>query len=147
MVVQPPVVVQPSRRSEMAAESENVQRVREYLEAIEQGGDAGRFLHPEAGLEQLPSRLYPTGARVDVRGAQEAAEKGKKILRSQRFQVRSAVAQGDRVAMEVDWRGTLAVPMGQLQPGAELHAQFGMFVQLRDGRILAQRNYDCYDPF
>ncbi|HEY8208712.1 MAG TPA: nuclear transport factor 2 family protein [Myxococcaceae bacterium] len=131
-------------------EPESVKRVREYLAAIERGetGESlSRFVHPDAVFEQLPNRIYPNGSRTDARGALEASRRGKDLLRRQRYEVRSVMADGDRVAMEVDWRGELAIPMGKLQPGAELHAQFGMFIELRDGRIVSQRNYDCYDPF
>jgi len=131
-------------------EAKNLRLVREYLEALERG-DAEealeRFLHPQAVLEQLPNRIYPDGARFDLKGALAASRKGKQLLRRQRYEVRSALAQGDLVAMEIDWRGELAVPMGALPAGGELHAQFGMFLQIRDGKILSQRNYDCYDPF
>jgi ketosteroid isomerase-like protein len=51
------------------------------------------------------------------------------------------------VAVEVDWTGTLAVPLGTLQPGAKLHATIGQFFTFREGRIVSSRNYDCYDPF
>jgi ketosteroid isomerase-like protein len=133
-----------------AMETENLKTVREYLQALERGeaGEAlARFFHPDAVFEQLPNRIYPKGGRTDARGALENSKKGLQLLRRQRYEVLGAVASGDRVAMEVDWRGELAVPMGQLSPGAELHAVCGMFIQLRDGRIVSQRNYDCYDPF
>lgn len=26
-------------------------------------------------------------------------------------------------------------------------ARFGVFMELRDGKILSQHNYDCFDPF
>jgi len=131
-------------------ETGSLKLVREYLEAIERGeaGEAlARFIHPDAVFEQLPNRIYPKGMRTDARGALEASKKGQQLLRRQRYEVRSALASGDRVALEVDWRGELAIPMGALPAGGELHAQFGMFVELRGGRIASQRNYDCYDPF
>ncbi len=45
------------------------------------------------------------------------------------------------------WVGILAVPVGQLNVGDEMRAHFGVFVTFRDGRIVRQRNYDCFDPF
>ncbi|MFJ2770774.1 hypothetical protein [Streptomyces sp. NPDC087300] len=58
----------------------------------------------------------------------------------------NAVAAGEQVALEVTWAGTLAVAMGELPVGHVLRARIAVFLEFRDGRILAQRNYDCYDP-
>jgi len=43
--------------------------------------------------------------------------------------------------------GTLAVPFGSIPAGGEMRARFAIFLELRDGRIVRQRNYDCFDPF
>ena len=51
------------------------------------------------------------------------------------------------VALEVLWTGTLAVPFGSLAVGDNMRAHFAVFIQLRDGKIVAQRNYDCFDPW
>ena len=32
-------------------------------------------------------------------------------------------------------------------PEGGMRARFGVFIQLRDGKIAAQRNYDCFDPW
>lgn len=31
--------------------------------------------------------------------------------------------------------------------GQVLRARFGVFLDFRDGRIVRQRNYDCFDPW
>lgn len=59
----------------------------------------------------------------------------------------SALASGVRVALEVQWSGTLAIPFGSLPAGGQMRARFGVFLDFRDGLIGAQRNYDCFDPF
>ncbi len=61
--------------------------------------------------------------------------------------MRQAVAEGDRVAMEVRWTGTLAVAMGSLPAGGTMRAHFGVFLYFRDGKIAGQRNYDCFEPW
>jgi hypothetical protein len=33
------------------------------------------------------------------------------------------------------------------QSGGEMRARFAIFLELRDGRIVRQGNYDCFDPF
>ena len=74
----------------------------------------------------------------------EGAERGQKVMS---YEVLSALASGGRVAMEVQWTGTLAVPLGSLPAGEQMRARFGVFLDFRDGRIAAQRNYDCFEPW
>jgi len=47
----------------------------------------------------------------------------------------------------VQWTGTLAVALGTLAPDAEMRARFAVFIDLRDGKIVRQRNYDCFEAF
>ena len=54
---------------------------------------------------------------------------------------------GNRVGLEVIWTGTRAVPVATLPAGAQMRARFAVFLEFRDGRIVAQRNYDCFDPW
>jgi ketosteroid isomerase-like protein len=128
----------------------NLEIARRFVEAVGQGAasDALRqYCDPAVAQHEYPNRLFPQGAHRDLRAMLESAERGKHVLSSQRYEIRNAVAQGDQVALELDWTGTLAVPVGALQPGAQLHATIGQFLTFRDGRIVSIRNYDCYDPF
>lgn len=124
--------------------------VRAYLHALESGvagDDLRAFLHDEIVQEEMPNRLYAKGQRRDLAQLLADSVRGRSALTQQRYAVRSIVANGDAVAAEVTWTGTLAVAFGQLAPGAELRAHIAMFFELRDGRIAVQRNYDCYEPF
>jgi ketosteroid isomerase-like protein len=102
---------------------------------------------PDVLQEEFPNRLVPTGARRDLAALREAGERGRKILRGQRYEVRAAYAVGDTVILEVLWVGTLAVPVGAIPAGGEMRAHFAVFLEFRDGRIHRQRNYDCFEPF
>ena len=123
---------------------------RDYLAAIGRG-DAGEALRRffTADFEQIeyPNALNPKGQRSDLASALERSERGKKVLTSQRFEVLSAIASGDRVVLETEWTGVLAIPVASLPAGGEMRAHFAMFLDFRDGRIARQRNYDCFQPF
>jgi ketosteroid isomerase-like protein len=69
------------------------------------------------------------------------------MMAAQRYEVLNAIGSGDRVAVEVRWTGTLAVPLGSLPAGGQMRARFAIFLELRDGRIVRQRNYDCFEPW
>jgi ketosteroid isomerase-like protein len=68
-------------------------------------------------------------------------------MTAQRFELLHAVTDGDHLALEVQWTGTLAVPLGSLLPGDDMRARFGVFLDFREGQIAAQRNYDCFEPW
>jgi ketosteroid isomerase-like protein len=131
-------------------EQANLQTARAYLAAIEGGatGEAlARWFTPDVVQEEFPNRLVPTGVRRGLRELLDGAERGQKVMAAQRYEVLTALASGDRVALEVQWTGALAVPVGSLPAGGQMRARFGVFLDFRDGRIAAQRNYDCFDPF
>jgi ketosteroid isomerase-like protein len=134
----------------MSNESENLQTVRRYLAAIEQGvgfEELAEFLTPDVVQIEYPNRLVVDGARRDLAQLREAGERGKKVVEFQRYEIRTAIASGDTVALEVEWTATLKIPVGTLPAGGQMRAHFGVFLELRDGRIAAQRNYDCFEPF
>ena len=132
-----------------------LERTRAYLAAIEQSTDAVNpepegalvFYHPSVRQDELPNRLVPSGAVRDLAALRDAAARGRGVLRAQRYEVHSALVQGSRVALETLWVGELAVPIGALPVGAEMRAHFAMFLDFDGDRIIAQRNYDCFDPF
>jgi ketosteroid isomerase-like protein len=134
----------------MTEAADNLAKARKYLAAIESGatGEAlASFFTPDVVQEELPNRLVPNGAHRDLAAILEGAVRGQKVLTSQKFTVLRETGSGDHVALEVEWVGTLAVPIGTLQPGGQMRARFAVFLDFRDGRIAAQRNYDCFDPW
>lgn len=131
-------------------EQANLQTAREYLAAVENGatGQAlARWFTPDVVQEEFPNRLVPAGARRGLAELLDGAVRGQKVMSGQRYQVLTAMASGDRVALEVQWTGTLAIPLGSLAAGDDMRARFGVFLDFRDGLIAAQRNYDCFEPF
>ena len=133
-----------------STEEENLAAARRYIKAVESGatGDAlAAFYAAGVVQEEFPNRLMPNGARRDLPALLEAADRGAQVMTSQRFQIDSALASGSQVALEVRWTGTLAVPVGALPAGGEMRARFAVFLEFQDGKIVAQRNYDCFEPF
>jgi ketosteroid isomerase-like protein len=133
----------------MGESADNLAIARQYLKAIESGATADEmasFFAPEIVLEIFPSRFFPNGSRDNLAGICAAVERGKKAMSSQKYAIRNTVASGDKVALEVDWVGTLALPFQSIPIGGQMRAHFAMFLQFKDGKIVSQRNYDCYEP-
>jgi ketosteroid isomerase-like protein len=134
----------------MSTASDNIAIARRYLQAIEggcTGADLAAFFTPDVVQEEFPNRLVAQGARRDLAALLAGAEQGQKVVSRQQYEVRNVLATGDQVALEVVWTAALNVPVGSLPAGDEMRAHFAVFLEFRDGKIAAQRNYDCFDPF
>jgi ketosteroid isomerase-like protein len=131
-------------------DSFNVSRLRQYLRAVELLGPSeavAEFYTPDVVIQEFPNRIAPQG-RIWRAGELSAAyEQGRKMLKSQTYEVQRILEAGDEVAVELEWKGILAVPVMNLPAGSEMKAFVAMFLTLRDGKIATQRNYDCYPAF
>jgi ketosteroid isomerase-like protein len=128
----------------------NLETARNYLCAIEQGatGEAlARFFTPDVTHEEFPNRLSPQGRRSNLAGMLEGAERGQKVLSSQHYEIQHEMENGNCVALEVLWTGTMAIAVAELSAGGTMRAHFAVFLEFRDGRIAAERNYDCFEPW
>jgi ketosteroid isomerase-like protein len=127
----------------------NLEKVQLYLRSIEDGDFTyiADLFSPEAVLEQLPNRIYPNGFRSGVSTMADAFQKGQKLLSSQSYEIKSWVADADRVSVEVLWTGTLALAFASLAVGSQMRAHSAMFFQFKEGKIVSQRNYDCFEPW
>src|SRR5262245_14332705 len=134
----------------MTSQSPTLEIVQRYLKAIENGATGAalaEFYAPEVVQEEFPNRLVVNGARRNLAAILEGAERGQKVISAQTYEVRNAVEQGNTVALEVLWTGTMAVPFGSLAVGDKMRAHFAVFIEFHDGKIVAQRNYDCFEQW
>lgn len=123
--------------------------VKRYLEAIGNGATGPKlaaFFDPEVVQEEFPNRLAPTGATRDLEAVLEVADRDKKLMKTQTFEVKTLMAGGDRIAIEIAWSGTLATALGTIPAATELKARIAMFIEMRTGRILRQRSYAAFEP-
>jgi hypothetical protein len=60
------------------------------------------------------------------------------MLASEHYELRAIVCEGDHAALEVEWSGTL-------KNGNATKAFLGIFIEIRDGTIFRQTNYDCFE--
>jgi ketosteroid isomerase-like protein len=124
--------------------------VRQYLLAVASLGsfdDVANFFSPDIVFQEFPNRIAPQGRVRRAADLRAAYEQGRQLLRSQTYTVQRIVEAGDEIAVELEWVGTLAIPVMNLPAGSEMKAFVAMFLTFRDGKIISQRNYDCYPPF
>jgi ketosteroid isomerase-like protein len=130
--------------------SANVERARAYLRALEDRAseaDLADFFAPEVEIVQYPNRLVPKIVRSTLADAMRESAQGKRSLSRQTYLPENLVAAGNHVAMQVTWEGVLAVPVAGMEPGSTMRAWFAMFLEFRDGKIVRQSNYDCFEPW
>ena len=128
----------------------NTHIAKAYLAAI--GDDVSfeelaKFFAEDVVQHEYPNQLVKAGATRSLADLRAAAERGKSVVAWQRYEVRNAVESGDWVALEVTWTAALKVPVGSLAAGGEMKANFGVFLEFRNGKIVRQNNYDCFEPF
>lgn len=137
-------------------ELELLEIARQFLASIERDtenpveeftGGAGKFYAEDVLQEEFPNRFVAAGAQRDLAALGEAAKRGRGVMRSQRFEPRTAHAVGDLVILEVLWVGTIAVSIGTMKPGDEMRAHFAVFLEFRGDKIVRHRTYDCFEPF
>lgn len=131
-------------------EHPHLRHVRAYLRALEKNADEGElraFFSSDMVQRELPNRLVPSGAERNLEQICEGSRKGQMVVEGQRFDVKTALVMGDRVALEVTWSARLKVPLGKLLPGDTMTAHCGFFFRMHDGRIAEQNNYDCFEAF
>lgn len=129
--------------------SEHEQLVRDLLDAI--SGDAAAeevaaYWHPDAEQVEYPSVMRPRGHTRGLAEMLEGYRAGSGLLRQQRYDVRNVVDDSEQVAVQLTWTATTAVDAGTLPAGTDLVAHVAIFYEFRDGRILRQGSYDCYEP-
>ncbi|MDB4882574.1 MAG: hypothetical protein JWL95_1340 [Gemmatimonadetes bacterium] len=128
----------------------NLALVRRFLEAMENAGETETiesfFTHDAIAIE-YPNRITSTTAQRDLTAMRLAGQRGRQVCLRQHYDLHSAIAMGNLVAVELTWTATLGVALGNTPVGGEIRAHFGAFYECRDGKIAAVRNYDCFEPF
>ena len=108
--------------------------------------DLQSFLHPEIIWREMPNRFAPAGRTSLYEAILATWEKGREFLPEQDYRLLQVIVRGDTAALEIGWRGRLSRPLANLPAGAELSGHVATFLQFRDGKIIGQTDYPCYDP-
>jgi hypothetical protein len=130
--------------------TQNETLVIDFLKMVEyrnSSKELEHFDHP--GVEQIeyPNAITRNAATRTLIDLKNASERGKGVLSKEAYEVKRLYSFGDTVILECIWRGTLAIPIGNIPIGGVMTAYFAQFFEFKDGKIFRQRNYDCFEPF
>lgn len=127
------------------------EKIERYLKLIESFESRSQFfeplLHPDFIQVELPNLLNKKGQTSKRSEIFDRLESSKKILVKQSFKIESYIEKGDRAAAEAVWEGTMAIDLGSLKKGQTLKAFFCMVFEFKEGKIIKQKNYDCFEAF
>lgn len=134
---------------QVGLEARNMEVVRTYLGAVERLDVEAAVACLDPAIEQVerPNRLYKDG---QVRGFEQMMRnlpRAAQVLQRQSYDVATVFASGEQVVVEARWEGIVNVPLGRLMPGDAMVAHIAMVFTLKDGKIVRQVNYDCYEDF
>ncbi len=110
------------------------------------GDDLAVFWHRDAEQIEYPSVMRPNGHRRSLTEMLEGSELGATIIRDQHYDVHTVIQHGNHVAVQLTWTATVAADLGPIAAGTPLVAHVGAFYVFRDGLVLRQSTYDCYEP-
>ena len=86
-------------------------------------------------FEAFPNRLRPLGETLNLAAALENVERGKKAMSQQKYKIKHEIADLERVALEVEWVGTLAVPFESVPAGGACGSFLRCFWSSGKGRL------------
>ena len=121
-----------------------------FLQAVESGASGNEldaFYHPDAEQIEYPNAITKQVTTRTLAHLKAGSLIGKKILSGQKFEVVREHVTGNTVILEVIWTATAAMQLGAVPAGGTMKAYFAQFFEYSDGKILRQRNYDCFEPF
>jgi hypothetical protein len=119
----------------------------EYLPAIESIGSfesVAEFFAPDATFQEFPNLIAPYGRVRHAVAARAAYDLGRQTLKSQTDRVRGVLEAGDELAVRLDW--SPGCRCDGLGPGHRDEGVRRDVLTFRDGKIVAQRDFDCYPP-
>lgn len=123
--------------------------IRSLYRAVAEGtltDDPRRYFHADAEQVEYPSLLRPAGNTRDLAGIIAGAELGRGMIRDQQYDIHNVIEQDDRLAVQFTWTAVLAADIAGMPAGSSLAAHIAAFYEFRDGLILRQSSYDCYEP-
>jgi ketosteroid isomerase-like protein len=132
------------------AEHPHLKHVRRYFRALETQPEEAAladFFAADVAQHEFPNRLVEKGAARGLSEILDGYRRGKTVVQNQRYQIKNALVDGDRVAIELRWTAELLRPLGKLAVGQTMSADCGVFFRFKDGRIAEQHNFDCFEPF
>lgn len=126
---------------------DNLKIAKTFLRAVESMDDSVLDELFDSRVEQIewPNLFKPQGDRRNLDQMKSGIAQAKAILSGQSYEISREMSVDECVVLELVWRGTSKIEHPPLTVGQELQAHCVAVFDFADGRIVALRNYDCFD--
>ena len=89
------------------------------LEGQKSADEFKNFYHSDIEQTEFPNAVTKNVTRT-LKDLKDASKKGSKLLTKQEYEVKNLISVGDTVVLECIWRGTLAIPLGNISAGGQM---------------------------
>lgn len=130
--------------------NKNIEIAIEFIKAVSEGKvgeELNNFYDESANQIEYPNLLTKKIVERNLDAIKDASIKGQQVILSQNYEIIKEYSCGDTVIIEAIWTGKLAISLGALKAGDEMKAYFAQFFEFKNGKIVEQRNYDCFENF
>ena len=128
----------------------NLEIVKEFLKALSEGksGDELSYFYAKDVIQtEYPNSLSKKITERNFHEILEASIRGKQAISKQKYEIVKSYSVDDVIIIEAIWTGILSIPVGKLAVGDEMKAYFAQFIEFKNGKIIKQRTYDCFENF
>ncbi|MEP7317317.1 MAG: nuclear transport factor 2 family protein [Panacibacter sp.] len=122
----------------------------EFIEVLQHRTNAEQllgFYHNDVQQIEYPNAITKNTAIRNPDDLKAASERGKAVMQKEVYEVIKSYTFENTVIIEALRTGILAIPIGNIPAGGEMKAYFAQVYEFKDGKIIRQRNYDCFEPF
>lgn len=127
------------------------QMILNYLKFVESVPDdierISEYISESIIQTEYPNQLNKKGQVSDYSDTLRRLKAAKGIIYDQKYNVRNYMETEDQAVVESLWEGKIVADMGPFKKDQLLTANFCMFFTIENGKIVAQRNYDCFQEF
>lgn len=95
----------------------------------------------DAEWTELPTPATPRGRGGKRSELRAAAQSALDLFPDRQMNIRNLVAQGQQVALELEWWGTAAAAVGSVAPGTMVRLRIASFFTVVDGLITKHTDY------
>jgi ketosteroid isomerase-like protein len=123
--------------------------VRAYVAAVEAQDmdEVQKWLADDVEIVEHPNTVSKNGRRYGKAEAKAAGERGKALMASEKYDVTSVLVDGDRAVLQITWSGTLGHGGHEHHRGGHvMKAHICCVMEVRNGKIWRQEQYDCFHP-
>ncbi|CAM6120200.1 unnamed protein product [Calypogeia fissa] len=130
--------------------SPKVQLIRKYFDLVANFNNDPKeyeqILHKDMVETEYPNLLSPMTRNRSTEEGMKGISMGRRFLKFQKFSIQKVFEAENAVTVEMIWSGEILANIGPLKADQALSAFVCYVFEFKDGLILHQRHYDCFEP-